>query len=127
MSASSNRGIWVVAGLLPAAGSWYHGAMERKAKGWIVSGRVQGVGFRYFVVMRARILGLLGWAANLSDGSVEVQAYGSSEGLRSLHGALSAGPSLAKVDSVREVAPAVDIEKTTGFAVRYGSAYGPLA
>ncbi len=112
---------------MPTAGSWYHGAMEREAKGWIVSGRVQGVGFRYFVVMRARTLGLLGWAANLPDGSVEVQAYGDGKGLDALHRAILDGPSGAGVDSVREVAPAMDIEKTRGFAVRYGSAYGPFA
>jgi acylphosphatase len=45
-------------------------------KKFVVSGRVQGVGFRYFVVREAEALSLAGWVRNLPDGRVEVLASG---------------------------------------------------
>ncbi len=66
----------------------------------IVRGRVQMVGFRYFVVEAAQALDLGGWVRNLDDGSVELVAEGPEERLRRLEAALSDGPPLARVDSV---------------------------
>ena len=66
----------------------------------IVRGRVQMVGFRYFVVEEAQALGLAGWVRNLDDGSVELVAEGSEERLRQLEAALNDGPRLARVDQV---------------------------
>ena len=66
----------------------------------IVRGRVQMVGYRYFVLEEARALGLAGWVRNLDDGSVELVAEGPEERLRQLEAALSEGPRLARVDDV---------------------------
>ena len=55
------------------AGSSKRGLAARR---WFVSGRVQGVGFRYFVQDRAEELGVKGWARNLDDGRVEVYGVG---------------------------------------------------
>jgi acylphosphatase len=67
---------------------------------WIVSGRVQGVGFRWYVLRRAGELGLVGWVANLPDGRVEVVASGSEAAIESLDSVLRRGPRLALVSHV---------------------------
>lgn len=67
----------------------------------IVSGRVQGVGFRFFVLGRARRLGLTGSVRNLPDGRVDVLARGAEDELRKLAGALHEGPPLSRVDDVK--------------------------
>ena len=54
---------------------------------YIVKGRVQGVGFRWFVQREAYEIGLRGWVRNTSDGDVEVLAAGSEEQIRKLHAA----------------------------------------
>jgi acylphosphatase len=67
----------------------------------LVRGRVQGVGFRAFVVWNARELGLTGYARNLSDGrSVEVIAEGPMSALETLLVALRAGPPMSHVERV---------------------------
>ncbi len=71
-----------------------------RATKWIVSGRVQGVGFRWFVFRRARALGLVGWARNLADGQVEVVAVGPTDAIAVLDGNLRSGPRLSRVDHV---------------------------
>jgi acylphosphatase len=65
-----------------------------------VRGRVQGVGFRFFVANRAQALGLLGWVKNGSDGSVRCLAEGPRHDLEALLAALELGPSGARVESV---------------------------
>lgn len=75
----------------------------------IVTGRVQGVGFRYFVAARARALGLAGVARNLPNGQVEVVAQGERTALEALIGAVRLGPAGAVVRDVQvswESAPA---------------------
>ena len=64
---------------------------------WIVKGRVQGVGFRYYTVRAATALGLHGTVRNRADGSVEVDACGPPEVLDALLVRLRAGPSSAVV------------------------------
>ena len=70
------------------------------AKCFVVNGRVQGVGFRYFVVREAQALGLAGWVRNLPDGRVEVLASGASDIVGAFEGRLWQGPPHARVTSV---------------------------
>jgi acylphosphatase len=67
---------------------------------YLVSGLVQGVGFRWFVARHARSLGLAGYARNLPDGRVEVVVSGPEEGLPALERLLRAGPANAQVRDV---------------------------
>src|ERR1051325_6945000 len=71
------------------------------AKRFIVRGRVQGVGFRWFVDHEARELGLAGWVRNNIDGTVEVLAMGSEQQLALFVRKLQQGPRAARVDEVR--------------------------
>ncbi len=65
-----------------------------------VRGRVQGVGFRWFVARAARELAVTGWVRNADDGAVEVAAEGGAEQVERLLAALRRGPSQALVQSV---------------------------
>ena len=65
-----------------------------------ISGRVQGVGFRYFVVREAMALGLTGWVANISSGAVRCVAEGPRRSLESLEQRLHDGPPSAAVERV---------------------------
>ena len=68
---------------------------------FLVSGIVQGVGFRWFVARHARSLGLSGYARNLPDGRVEVVAGGAEEAaLARLEELLKAGPAYSRVEEV---------------------------
>jgi acylphosphatase len=84
---------------------------------YLVSGRVQGVGFRYFVEARATGEGVHGWVRNLADGRVEVVIEGDRESVDRVEAAIYRGPSGADVEdvSVDEVAPT---GRATGFSIR---------
>jgi acylphosphatase len=69
---------------------------------WVVSGRVQGVGFRWYTLRRAQELQVGGWVSNLVDGRVEVVARGAADHLDSLERALRAGPAGANVETVEK-------------------------
>jgi acylphosphatase len=73
-----------------------------QARRFLVRGRVQGVGFRWFVEREAHILGIVGWVRNNSDSSVEVLAMGSPDQLSGLRSRLREGPRAARVDNVEE-------------------------
>ena len=73
-----------------------------EARRFLVRGRVQGVGFRWFVEREAHMLGIAGWVRNKSDGSVEVLAIGSRDQLLGLRSRLRQGPRAARVDDVEE-------------------------
>ena len=77
-----------------------------------VAGRVQGVGFRYFAMRRARDLGLVGWVRNLPDGSVLCEVQGTPGLVSEFEQALREGPSFSKVDSliVEETAQSEDTD-----------------
>jgi len=68
----------------------------------LVRGRVQGVGFRHFVVLRAQALGLAGWVRNRHDGAVELEAEGPRGTLERLVDAARSGPPGARVVGVDE-------------------------
>jgi acylphosphatase len=70
------------------------------AKRFLVRGRVQGVGFRWFVLREAETLHLRGFARNLHDGSLEVVAAGPEGALGQLGQALARGPAMARVERV---------------------------
>ncbi len=75
---------------------------ELQARRFVVRGRVQGVGFRWFVEREASTLGVAGWVRNNFDGSVEVLAMGTREQLAALRARLREGPRAARVDDVEE-------------------------
>jgi acylphosphatase len=73
-------------------------------------GRVQGIGFRWFVKGHGRRLRLSGWVANRPDGSVEVAASGDQEQLDELKRIITQGPDGADVTSFDELAPVDDLD-----------------
>ncbi len=82
-------------------------SLKKSARRWLVRGRVQGVGYRYFAQRAASGLGLSGYARNLDDGSVEVYAVGPENHLEKLAGMLRHGPQWADVRGVEEQEAAV--------------------
>lgn len=76
--------------------------VETQAKRFFVSGRVQGVGFRFFAEQTAASLGVRGYVRNLFDGRVEVYAIGSADQMESLRDALRHGPRMSAVHRVEE-------------------------
>ena len=81
---------------------------KRIAKRFVISGRVQGVGFRFFVERWAGQLGIAGYVKNLWDGTVEVYAIGDAPSLEQLKLQLAEGPGAARVSGVSESDEAVD-------------------
>jgi acylphosphatase len=82
-------------------------ASNRVFRRYLVQGRVQGVGFRWFVEYEARRIGVGGWVRNRDDGAVEVLASGTDTQLNSLYDSLRQGPRAARIDRVEvdEAAP----------------------
>jgi acylphosphatase len=87
------------------------------ARRFVVSGRVQGVGFRFFTVDAARREGLNGWVMNRQDGRVEVQAEGDREAVDRFERQLRHGPPGSRVESV-DVEDDVPAGRATGFMIR---------
>ena len=89
----------------------------RIARRFIVSGRVQGVGFRYFALDAARREGLHGYVTNQDDGTVEVVAEGESESVERFERVVRRGPSRARVEQVMvdEIEPS---QGNSGFTIR---------
>lgn len=85
----------------------------------VVRGRVQGVGFRFFVIRSAAELGLTGWVANLPDGAVRCVAEGDPASLEAFADRLRAGPAAALVDAVLTAWPAATGEFSS-FSIRSG-------
>ncbi|PYV35280.1 MAG: acylphosphatase [Acidobacteria bacterium] len=78
------------------------------AKRYVISGRVQGVGYRFFAEQHARELGVRGYVMNRSDGCVEVYAIGSAAALEELKRRLAKGPLSARVTGFEELEETVD-------------------
>jgi len=85
------------------------------ARRYLIHGRVQGVGYRYFAERAGKQLGLTGYARNLDDGRVEVYAAGPSEKLAELAPLLHRGPRWADIRGVEEQEAAV--ETSTSFRI----------
>ena len=73
-----------------------------RAARMVISGRVQGVSFRYFTRREARRLGLVGWVRNLPTGEVEVRVAGAPAPLEEFRRCLRQGPPASRVDEVAE-------------------------
>jgi acylphosphatase len=89
----------------------------RSARLFRVEGRVQGVGFRWFVEREARAMGLAGYVKNLFDGAVEVYAVGPDEMLDRFRSRLEEGPLGARVRAVLE-SPA-PVREHKGFHIAF--------
>lgn len=85
-----------------------------------VYGRVQGVGFRYFVETKAQLLGVTGWVANSWDGTVKVVAEGKEEAIMELLDLLYKGPRMAYVEDVKYVISDIDQMSFVSFDIRFG-------
>ena len=83
-----------------------------------ISGRVQGVGFRWFTEKEARARNVKGYVRNLQDGRVEVVAQGEREDVAQLCDALRQGPSASRVDAVAMTPVGVDAALSS-FSVRF--------
>jgi acylphosphatase len=82
-----------------------------------VTGRVQGVGFRYFVYREATTMGIDGWVRNRADGTVEALVAASDEDHAILRCRLEQGPRISRVTAVEEV-DELDEAVTPGFEIR---------
>jgi acylphosphatase len=89
----------------------------RVARRYIISGRVQGVGFRYFAEAAAAREGLHGWVRNLPDGRVEIAAEGDADALERFERRVRHGPPGARVDAV-EIDGTLPDGRDSGFHVR---------
>ena len=89
----------------------------RIARRYVLSGRVQGVGFRYFTEAAASREGVHGWVRNLTDGRVEALIEGEATSVDRVEAALRRGPAGARVDevTVEDVPPS---GRPTGFSIR---------
>jgi acylphosphatase len=87
------------------------------ARRYVIGGRVQGVGFRYFTEAAAAREGILGWVRNTPDGRVEVSAEGDAEALERFERSLRHGPPHARVESV-EVDDTFPTGREAGFTIK---------
>jgi acylphosphatase len=87
------------------------------ARRYVIAGRVQGVGFRFFAEAAAVREGVHGWVSNLPDGRVEARIEGDAEAVERVEAALRRGPSSSRVDEVVVVEEAPS-GRATGFSIR---------
>ncbi len=92
---------------------------ERSARRYLVSGMVQGVGYRYYAQRTAQQLGLAGYVKNLRDGRVEVYAIGAPDSFAALKAALERGPQFARVSGVSEEQDQLDPRFANEFSIEY--------
>jgi acylphosphatase len=85
----------------------------------IVRGRVQGVGFRYFVTQAARARDLAGWVLNRPDGAVQVEASGSDASIAAFLLELQSGPRGARVDTVEHLPATGEASLARPFTIRH--------
>lgn len=90
----------------------------RRGRRWLISGTVQGVGFRWFTHRVAGRFGVSGWVRNLPDGRVEVVGQGTSGALDSLEEALREGPAAAYVQDVEKSDVSDEVGPTNMFEIR---------
>lgn len=91
-------------------------AISRK---YILKGRVQGVGFRFFTTKNAEKLGITGSVKNLANGNVEVYAKGEKKQLENLKAKLIKGNSFSRVEDIEEYEVPNEKVNDNDFHVRY--------
>ncbi|HYT65385.1 MAG TPA: acylphosphatase [Vicinamibacterales bacterium] len=89
----------------------------KEARRYVIAGRVQGVGFRWFAHDAAAREGLHGWVRNLADGSVEIVVEGDRESIDRLEAAVRRGPPAARVERI-DVELMAPEGRVTGFEIR---------
>lgn len=89
----------------------------RVARRYLISGRVHGVGFRFFAEAAAAREGLHGWVRNLPDDQVEIVAEGDADALQRFERHIRHGPPAARVDNV-EFDDMMPTDRDTGFSIR---------
>ena len=89
----------------------------RVSRRYLINGRVQGVGFRFFAEEAAAREGLHGWVQNLPDGRVEITAEGDAEALERFERRIRQGPRGARVEDV-EIDEQAATGRNTGFHIR---------
>lgn len=92
--------------------------MDEISKHFIISGRVQGVGFRYFTYRTAKNLDIKGWVQNLRDGTVEAVISGSKKNVSEMIGKLKEGPPSANVQDIEEVDKPANTDHLEDFSIR---------
>jgi acylphosphatase len=86
---------------------------------WMLAGRVQGVGFRWFALNNAQALGVRGWVANAPDGCVEVVGMASPETLGQFGTLLAKGPPAAHVTNVTSQDVPHDFVESKSFIIKH--------
>ena len=89
----------------------------RIARRYVISGRVQGVGFRFFTEAAAAREGLHGWARNLPDGRLEISIEGDAESVERFERQIAHGPPGARVSDL-QIDEDVPTQRATGFSIR---------
>ena len=86
---------------------------------WTITGRVQGVGFRWFVLSTAQTLGVRGWVANTWEGAVEVVGMAAPETLEVFEGLLAKGPPAARVSGITSENVPHEIVESKSFIIKH--------
>ena len=90
-----------------------------EARHYIVMGKVQGVGYRFFVQKIARELALVGWVQNMPDGNVECTAMGENSNLEIFEKKIRKGPPLSRVVNMeKNKLSAYEVEHNEDFEIR---------
>ena len=84
---------------------------------WSISGSVQGVGFRWFVLNAAKRLGVTGWVRNTRDGGVEVMGQGTVSMVHDLEKEISKGPRLSIVENLKTVDVTSEVSTFKSFEI----------
>lgn len=83
----------------------------------VLTGNVQGVGLRVFVVENATKLGITGWVKNMADGTVQMEAQGTEDKLEQLMAVIKKGNFIIKVDNIE--CSEIDCVEETSFIIKY--------
>ena len=95
----------------------YHTHLLRIGRRYLITGRVQGVGFRFYARTAAEREGLHGWVRNLPDGGVEAVAEGEAESIERFERSIRHGPPGARVEHV-DVEHTVPSSRDSGFLIK---------